>query len=141
MSEEAPPAPENQEAPKAESAEMSALSKRIAKLEDDKVAALVAPLKAEARKKVMSRFASIRAAAGFDMAFDVASDLVGAMSQSDPISAALSNAAGGSRGTATDTPRRANQKPEDAKQAEVTKKLVAAMQRKLGTPTQAQAQA
>lgn len=142
MSDEPAPAPENQDppAPKAEGdAAMSALSKRIAKLEDDKVAALVAPLKTEEKKKVMSRFSALRSAAGFDMAFDVASDLVGAMTRSDPITTALSSAAGGSRGTATDTPRRTNQKPEDAKQAEVKTKLVAAMQRALGTKTQAQA--
>lgn len=139
MSDEAPPAPESQEAPKSESAEMSALSKRIAKLEDDKVAALVAPLKTEEKKRVMSRFSALRSAAGFDMAFDVAADLVGAMTKSDPITTALSSAAGGSRGTAADTPRRTNQKPEDAKHEEVKTKLVAAMQRRLGTPAQAKA--
>lgn len=141
MSDEAPAPADNQEAaaPKGENAEMSALSRRIAKLEDDKVTSLVAGLKAEDKKRVMSRFSAIRAASDFDLAYDTVSDLVSAMTKTDPVTAALSNAAGGSRGTAADTPRRTNTRGKDAQEEEAKKRLIAAMQRRLGSQPQAQA--
>lgn len=92
------------EAPEPVKAEMSAMRAEIRSLQDDKANAVLAGIDGNERKRLFSRFSTLREKAGFDLAFETLSDLVGAQQKADPVSTKLSGFAG--RGASVATPRK-----------------------------------